>query len=290
MKHIYRLLVILILVLALSCGDTGVSPREEPTNEDAIYNIIRYDRTSEFNIDLLNLAVPETLLAGAGTIVPSHYWYNVERDSLFIAINVRYVQPGDPAGTIPTADVLLSKHFWGTLEIIGVDTSGGHDTPVRMSKEFAIVGEIAATFEKYGFDYNRRRGWLLTGLSDAVFHNGYPGSIGEIAIHTQSGFDYVVNTNIRSLSDVILFEPNDSLTITITTPNSDDFVDLSYKSADGYTTIRVLPDGDDQHVTGIRLTGSLGYDHFLVDVISNDALTDTVAFKSAAIGVVYRVR
>jgi len=290
MKKIYRMLIIFIPILFLSCGDTGVSPREEPTNEDAIYNIIRYDRPSEFNVDLYNLAIPETLLFQSGPIVPIHHWYNIERDSLFIGIDIRYVQPGDPSGTIPSADVLLTKRFWGTLEIIGVDTAGGNDTPVRMSKEFTITGEIASRFEKYGFDYNRRRGWLLTELSDAVFSGGYISAFQNITIHTQSGSDYIVNSSLKNISDIIQFEPNDSLTVIINTASAGDFVSLNYRSADGYTTISMAPEGSNQHITGFRLTGSLGYDHFLIDVKASGTLTDTTAFKSGAIGVVYKVR
>ena len=46
---------------------------------------------------------------------------------------------------------------------------GGGAERIRMSKPFAMLGRINAIFEKVGFDYNSRRGWILTRLSDAIF-------------------------------------------------------------------------------------------------------------------------
>jgi len=289
-KRTIRGVFALSLILILSCGDTGVSPNEEPTNEDAIYNIIRFDRPSEFNIDLYNLAVPETAFAQAGPIVPSYYWYNIERDSLFIAIDIRYVEPNDPPGTNPTAEVRETKYFWGTLEIIGLDTSGGGAVPVRLSKEFTIVSQILAVFEKYGFDYNFRRGWILTELSDAVFNSGYLPHVGQINIHSESGYDYIVDTGRKPLADIFRFAPGDSLTISLTAGSGGDYVNISYRAANGYSTIQVDCDSAGIFSTGFRLPESLGYDHFLVDVIYEGSLTDTLNFTSGAIGVVYRTR
>jgi hypothetical protein len=278
------------LFISFSCGRTGVSDQGEPTNEDAIYNIIRYDRPSEFNIDLYDFAVPETLTAGLGPIVPTYYWYELERDSLFIGIEIRYVQPGDPAGTVPVADVFQTKHFWGTFEVIGIDTSDGGQTPVRMSKEFTIVGLIAAKFEKLGFDHNYRRGWLLTRISDVVYQNGYPGTIGEIVIHSESDSDYVVDTGIKDLSDIIIFPPGDSITVTVSAVNPDDYLNFGYRSSGALVTRRMIPDGTGQYVTGFRLADSQGYNHFMVDLISSGSITDTLEFRSSAYGVLYRTR
>lgn len=281
---------ILLILMILSCGDTGVSTREEPTNEDAIYNVIRYDRLAEFNIDLYDLAIPDTIFAQAGPIVPDHYWYDLEQDSLFIAIDIRYIQPGDPAGTNPTALVRVLKYFWGSLEIIGIDTSGGGNVPVRFSKEFRIIAEIRAEFEKYGFDYNHRRGWILTELSDAVFNGNYINALSAITIQTESGSEYIVNTNKKLLGDIIRFIPGDSITLNITTSNPNDYVNVSYKSADGYKTIKLAPDTTGNYSTGFRIKDSLGYDHFLVDIIPDEVLSDLSDFQSAAFGIVYRVR
>ncbi len=280
---------ILLILMISSCGDTGVSTREEPTNEDAIYNVIRYDRLAEFNIDLYDLAIPDTVFAQAGPIVPGHYWYDLERDSFFIAIDIRYVQPGDPAGTNPTALVRVLKHFWGSLEIIGIDTSGGGNVPVRFSKEFTIIAEIRADFEKYGFDYNHRRGWILTKLSDAVFNGGYLDSFGMITIQTESGSEYGHNTNKKLLANIIHLVPGDSITLNITA-DPYDYVSVSYKSIGGYTTIKLAPDSTGNYVTGFRIKDSLGYDHFLVDILSNGTLSGFSEFRSMAFGYVYRVR
>ncbi|MEE8417856.1 MAG: hypothetical protein V3S06_04255, partial [candidate division Zixibacteria bacterium] len=280
--------VVLMLILMLSCGDTGVTPRDEPTNEDAIYNIIRYDRPSEFKIDLLDFSVPETSLVQAGPIVPAYYWLNLDGDSLFIAIDINYPQPGDPIGINATAEVRLLKHFFGTFEVIGVDTSGGNQTPVRMSKEFTILGVIEADFEKFGADYNTRRGWLLTEISDAVYIgniSGPQGAIGSITISSISNPDHIIDTDIKPLSDVLRFSPGESLTVSITAADTGDFISLRYRSGSDFRSIPITPNSEGEYIAGFRVSGSEGYDHFLIKAINNDAVTDTASFQHKAIGV-----
>ena len=293
LKKYREVLIVLMMISILSCGDTGVTWQDEPTNEDAIYNIIRFDRTSEFNIDLLDFSVPETSLVQMGTIVPDYYWMNLDRDSLFIAIDIRYPEPGDPLGTNATADVRLSKYFYGTFEIIGTDTSGGNQIPVRLSKEFDILGVMEADFEKFGSDFQTRRGWLLTEISDAVYVgniSGPRGAIDSITISSASNPEYVVNTDIKPLSDVLRFAPSESLTVSIAAADSGDFISLRYRSGANLRSLPISPNAEGEYISGFRISDSEGYDHFLVEAISNDAVTDTESFKYKAIGVIYRIR
>lgn len=294
LKKNLDVLMVLMLILMLSCGDTGVTGQDEPTDEDAIYNIIRFDRPSEFNINLLDFSVPETLLVPIGPIVPADYWLDLDSDSLFIAIDINYPQPGDPVGTNAIADVRLSKYFYGTFEIIGVDTTGGDQIPVRMSKEFTILGIMEADFEKFGADYHTRRGWLLTDISDAVFVGNVPapiGAIGPIAINSASNPDYIVDTDIRPLSDVLRFAPDESLTVSIIAADTGDFISLRYRSGTDFRSVPIMPNAEGEYIAGFRVSGSEGYDHFLVEAISNETVTDTAAsFKQKAIGIIYRIR
>jgi hypothetical protein len=291
LKRCSEFLTAFMLILMLSCGDAGVSPPYEPTNEDAIYNIIRFDRSSEFNIDLLDFSIPETSLVQMGPIVPTYYWLDLNNDSLFIAIDIRYPQSGDPVGTNAEAAVRISKHFFGTFEVIGVDTSGGGQTPIRMSKELTILGVMEAAFEKFGFDRNPRRGWLLTEISDAVFVGNVPGpqgAIGPIAISSVSNPDYVVDTDIRPLADILRFEPGESLTVSITPAEAGDFISLRYRSGADLRSVPITPNDEGEYIAGFRLPLSEGYDHFLIEAISNSSVTDTISFKQKAIGVLYR--
>ena len=286
-------LALLSAVMSFSCGDTGVTKPKDATNEDAIYNIIRYDAPSLFNLDLLDFSVPDTLPFATGTIVPTVYWYDPDRDSLFIDIQIRYPQSGDPIGTIPVANVSVSKHFFGSFEIIGVDTAGGGSEPVRMSKEFAIMGLIDAYFEKYGFDSDSRRGWLLTQISDAVFVgnvSGPQGNIGSITVSSPSYPDHVVDTTIKGFSGILTFAPGESLTISIQTVNVGDFVTLRYRSGGALVSVPVPADENGDHIAGFRLPSATGFDHFLIDAVNYRTVTDTLSFRSKAIGVLYRVR
>jgi hypothetical protein len=286
-------LVPLLAGIASSCGDTGVTKSEEPTNEDAIYNIIRYDAPSLFNMDLLDFSVPDTLLASAGTVVPTAYWYELDSDSLFIGIDIQYPQPGDPIGTIPVADVSVSKHFFGTFEVIGIDTAGGGSEPVRMSKEFAILGLIDAYFEKFGFDYDSRRGWILTQISDVVHVGNVPGpqgSMGDITIDSPTYPDHVVDTSIKELPDVLIFSPGESLSVSIDATNPGDYITLRYPSDGALISLPVPADENGDHITGFRLPVTTGFGHFLLESIYEGTITDTLSFRSRAVGVLYRIR
>jgi hypothetical protein len=296
-RTVFMIQVTGVLILC-GCQGSDVTSSIEPTNEDAIYNIIRYDRELEFNLDLHDFSVPDTNLPEgllSPPYEPVHFWRQIQGDSLFIGISLH--DPVDSVGAVPWASVYVEKFFYGTLEIIARDTSGGGDEPVRISKDFGMVGIIYAIFEKVGFDYNTRRGWILSQISDAIFSETQnsrmelsPTNITLIQIQPPSGPIITVNPQTKLIRDVPEFEPGDSVTIFIHTSLPDDHVSIRYASGDTYLTRQLTPIDSTVFAAGFRFPGYIEFNHFLVDVISHEAISDTTQYEPNAIGVLYRIR
>jgi hypothetical protein len=282
----------------IACNGAKVTPSEDPTNEDAIYNIIRFDRQLEFNLDLLDASVPDTsTLVLAPPYRPQDYWRHIDRDSLFIGMDIHYPEGGDTIGTVPWAEVSVVKTFWGTLEVISVDTVGGGAERIRMSKPFAMLGRINAIFEKVGFDYNSRRGWILTRLSDAIFdaapafaQEEWPLRIERIEIRRENGTLLAVNSGLKLLRDVPSFSPGESVTVFVRVNRPDDLVSIRYPAGEDYITGYPIRLDSLNYFKGFRLPSFIEFNHFAVDVVSGDAVADTFPYRPNGTGVVYRVR
>ncbi len=289
MKNLRIIPLIALAFSFLSCGDTGVIPREDPTDEDAIYNIIRYDRPSEFNIDLLDFSIPDTIRLNQSNIVVNSYWY--ELDSVFydIEINITRPQPGDSLGSVPEADVRVAKVFSGIHEIIGTDTSGGGSVPVRLSSNLRISGEMLAEFDKLGFDFDDRRGWILRKISD-VSYRELAAEQGQIIINSNSYPDHQVDPSIKNVSETLTFAPGESLTVAVTYNSRPDVVRLRYPAANVYQTIVPQHSDTATYTTGFRIPNSVAYNHFLVIASWFAAQGDSTEVSTSGIGVLYRAR
>jgi hypothetical protein len=205
-----------MLALAVfACNGSDVTRPQDVNDYDAIYHIITIDKTSEFNIDLLDFSIPDTMLEAIDYVDPEIFWLDLSRDSLDLPIDIDYPQSGDSAGTLPEASARLIKVFYGALEIIGTDTSNGGNIPVRLSRPFIIRGEITAQFKRYGGDYNFRRGWLLTLLSDVVYSANYPQGITQIVINSSSYTDFILVPGAKALADILQFARGESVTVTV---------------------------------------------------------------------------
>jgi hypothetical protein len=284
---------LILLAILISCGKTGVDPQTDPTNEDAIYNIIRYDSPAAFNLDLFDLSVPDTNAVLAKPYQPLHWWRNIHHDSLDIDIRIHYPNETDSVGTVPDAQVTIVKYFWGTLEIIALDTTGGGAQRIRMSKPFDMKGTITASFEKYGFDYNSRRGWRLSGLSDAVFtpiNSGQALPIPRVTLQTSNSIIHINPAAIKTLHNLPSFTPGESLTVNISMSDTSNFVALRYPAGNSYATREIPSAGGGNFIGGFTFPRAEVYGHFLIDAITMPVLTDTLHYHPNAMGVIYKAR
>jgi hypothetical protein len=286
-------LFLFLLAALLACGRAGVEPPTDANDEDAIYHIIIYDVPSAFNLDEFDLTVPDTSLNLTESFEPIHWWRTIEHDSLYIDIGIFNPGPNDTLGAVPYANVTVLKYFWGTLEVIAMDTSGGTPRRVRFSKNFNTLGMIGSVFEKVGFDYNSRRGWRLMEISDAVFtplSPGVPQPAPRVEIQTPDSL-LAVNTAVMPLRNLLQFTPGESITVNIYPIDTTAFVSIRYLTGNGYVTQKLGHQPGGVYHVGFTLPRYEEFGHFLVDLINSPALTDSTArYNPNAIGVLYRAR
>lgn len=284
------LIVFTAAILAiLACNGSDVTRPADVNDYDAIYHIIIYDRQAEFNLDLLDFSVPDTTVATLAPDVLDYYWFDLDRDSLDLIIDIDYPDNQDSLGSIPESDVRYIKFFYGSLEIIGSDSVGGEEVPVRRSKSFTIRGEIDAHFSKYGSDTNYRRGWLLTRISDVTYTSGYTQGITQIIINSASHPGYIVTAGTRLLADIPLFPPGESLAVTVYGSNSNDTFRIRYPSAGGLQTSVIEPDSGNNHIAGFAMPQNAQVNHFLVEAIREASFDDNDIFGYEAVGVLFEV-
>ena len=288
-RIIYFIALMAALVSLISCGTSGVDPIADATDEDAIYNIIRFDNPHAFNIDRLGTPVPDTSMILAGSpYQPLYFWRTVSWDSLFIDINPPDTIIEDSSRIVVTRSVDVKQMFRGKLEIIALDTAGG-DHRVHLSKNYASEGIIRATFKKYGFDYNTRRGWLLTDIGNTI----YGAQLGQVRIWPADhpGEVITVGTRVYPLNQFPTFTTGDSLIVSVTVPDSGDAVSIKYPSAAGFSWQRLVRNESGNFEGGFRFAQIFGEKHILVDIVYSQAMQqDTIGYNLSGIGVLYNIR
>ncbi len=292
MKKMIKLLPVFLAII-IACGRSGVEPPADATNEDAIYNIIRFDSPSAFSLDLFDLSVPDTSLGLLTEYQPVYWWHTVGHDSLDIDIRIFEPQPGDTSGAVPYANVRVAKYFWGTLEVIALDTAGGSPQRVRFSKSFGMLGVINSVFEKVGFDYNTRRGWRFMQISDAVFTSlsqTVPPPPPTVEIQTADSL-IRVNPAIKLLRYIPQFTPGESVTVSIYPIDTSSVVSIRYPSGAGYATQLPRREAGGVFRAGFSFPRHEEFGHFLVDIINPAVLSDsTTRYFPNSLGVLYRAR
>jgi len=279
----------LISMLILACNGSDVTRPEDVNDYDAIYHIVSIDRASEFNMDLLDFSIPDTLSSMLAQMQLEHYWFSLTSDSLDLPIDIEYPNAQDSLGALPEADVRKIKFFYGTLEIIGIDTAGGGQEPVRLSTEFTVRGEISAEFRKYGSDYNYRRGWLMTAISDVVYTAAYPHGITRITINSDSYPELIVSTGPKSLDDILAFNTGELVTITVNGSNPDDIFRLRYPRGTGFQTVITEPDSGGNLIAEFQMPETEQANHFLIEVIGETSFQEDGPFRYEAVGVLFKV-
>jgi hypothetical protein len=290
-KRIFFLPILMAAFLA--CGRTGVDAPIDANDQDAIYHIIIYDVPSAFNLDQFDLSIPDTSFDLGASLEPLHWWRTINHDSLDIDILIHFPQQGDTLGAPPYANVTVRKYFWGTLEVIAVDTSSGTPRRVRLSKSFGMLGTIGSVFEKVGFDYNSRRGWRVMEISDAVFTAlapALPQPPPRIEIQAPDTL-IQITTTIKPLRNLPQFTPAESVTVNIYPIDTAAFVAIRYPYQSGNITRKLDHQPGGIYNVGFTFPRYEEFGHFLVEVINPAALEDSSArYSPKAVAVLYRTR
>jgi hypothetical protein len=278
------------ILTVLACGRAGVDTPQEATDADAIMNIITYDRPSMFNFDLLDFSIPDTSVRLDGPYVPVHFWRTREKDSLATDIQINLPEPGDTLGSVPWALVSLTKFFYGTLHIIATDTSDGGSQPVRLAKSFTIKGSMSAVFEKVGFDYNTRKGWILSQISD-IRYEGQGLQLQSVTYQSTSRPDTTFGAprGLTPLGSIPEFSSAESLTVRLVTSIPDPYAFVRIPTIDGFLTLTAIAEGPNVWISGFRVPAQMGFYRFAIDVLYGRSVNDTSRYQSTGLGVIFRI-
>jgi hypothetical protein len=289
-----------VLIVLLAATGCELSPTSADSNldQDAILQLL-LEEGDFFDATLFTAGGaedPTTPAKVVGDIVPWRFGrqiLGVEKD-----ISISIDNTTDPA----TASVTWTVTRTGTFHVI--DT-----TATAYSKDFTDTMLKYATFERRGLTSGHRRGWRLVSVSGTeIVSDTTPSVVDIVSINLSStgGVDTTF-TDVNTLVDremIQAFAPLDTVTITVTTTNTDDVVLLHYPAwASGHSNRRFvrrkLTNNGDGTYTGTWITrGQVwrnGYRmnpprYITVDVLSNGTVyTDDEPYDSVAWGFVYRV-
>ena len=293
MRNYFALIWVVILILSSGCGKKGVDPVEDATDVDAVANIVLFDYGHLFLPDSLATPIPDTLpLELASPYKLEKFWRTVELDSLILMIGEQDTIIEDSVRIVPIRGVTVARHMRGKLEIMATDTSDGESRTVRMSKPYFTSGSVNGTVKKYGFDYNTRRGWLLTDIGNARY------SYGDRVVHicSSSHPEDTITPGLGTypFSLFPVFSNGESLTVLVENLLPSDTigaVSIKCPTSDGLVWRQLQKNESGTFIGGFRFYDFIYDKHIYIDLIRSRTFErDTSSYHSSAIGVSYNVR
>jgi len=285
------------LALLLVASGCDTSPTQ--VNEDlaALQSLIEAE-ADYFTADLFSgqgAEDPTTPAKVLADILPWRYGrqiLGIERD-----ISIDIDNTTQPA----TAAVTWTAEITGVFHVI--DTQAN-----TYSKDYIDNLIRFATFERRGSTNTQHRGWRMTSVSGTEMESvGATVEIASINMTSTNGVDTTF-TNVSELKErdlLLVFAPLDTVTLTVTTGNTDDVVLLHYPAwiaghnMRHFVRRRLINNGDGTY-TGHWVTRGLVWRHgqlrnpprhITVDVLSHGTVfTDDQPYDSVAWGFVYRVQ
>ncbi len=301
-RSITRWLSGVMLILVLAAAGCDSTPVELTTDEAAIEALILTE-ADFFTADLFSdqgaedpdSQVPGRVLAD---IVPWRWGRQILDVTREIDITIHEGDPGEPA----TAEVTWTGQLTGLFHII--DTTG-----TAYSKDFVSDAVRFATFERRtnATAQTRHRGWRMTSISGTtVVSDPNTVEIQQVRLTSTGGVDTTF-TEVSSLTDredIIAIANQDTVTIEVTTGNSDDIVMIHYPAwaqvqGNRHHLRHRLRNNGDGTFTGQWVTrGALWRNgefrnpprHITIDILSHGTIfTDDEPYDSMAWGFVYIV-
>ena len=167
-------------------------------------------------------------------------------------------------------------------------------------KPFTTVALTNAYFERWGDDLDPYRGWLLKRFSGTLMNSeGSAVQIYDVDVKSE-GVDTTLTQsrllNSVSTKNTLAFSEGELVTLTISVPSSDTthFFFLHVKEGTTYQKILFASNGDGTFFASWTTTGpdpSGLYCHAIVDIVSRESVTDTLAkYDSRAWGIIYKIQ
>lgn len=301
-RTITRWLSGLMLVLVLAASGCDVSP-VEMTEEQAAIEAAILEEADFFTSELFSAQGAEdpdspSLGRALADIVPWRWGRQIEEVTREVDITIFDDDSGNPA----TAEVTWAARLDGTFHII--DTTATH-----YSKDFLDDAVRYATFEKRSEASARahHRGWRMTSISGTtVVSDPNTVTIQQVRLTSTGGVDTTF-TDVSTLverEDIIAFSSLDTVSIEVTTGNSDDIIMIHYPAwsqqhGNRHHMRARLRNNGDGTFTGTWVTRGAVWRHgqlrnpprhITIDILSRGTIfTDDDPYDSMAWGFVYRV-
>lgn len=281
---------LLLLLLAAGCE---LSPTSMNDDEAAIQSLVT-EEADFFTADLFgddgaeSPTTPRTL----ADIDPWRWGRHIDSVTRDITIQIE-----DPAEGPTTALVTWNATLAGTFHVVDSDT-------VHYQKPFVADAVRYATFERRDGMSTMHRGWRLTSISGTeVVSDPVTVAIVQVNLASTGGLDTTFS-DVSTLADrenILKFAAGDTVTVTVTTGNTDDVVLLHYpawrmQDMGRHHLREMMTNNGDGTYTGtwvvrgsVRgLHNASGPRHVTVDVLSNGTIyTDDQPYDSEAWSFVY---
>lgn len=300
LKPSVRWLAPAALALLLTAAGCSSNPTEVDQDISALESLVAAE-SDFFTADLLSdngaedpdTPSPAKLLA---EIVPWRWGRQIQNVDREIDISIH-----EPAGEPATAEVTWSAEITGVFHVI--DSEAQH-----YGKDFIDNAVRYATFQRRAAVDAAHRGWHMTAISGTeIVSNPNSVEILEVNMTSTNGIDTTF-TDVSTLiprEDLLIFAPHDTVTITVTTGNTDDVVMLHYPAwmtthNTRHHARRMLRNNGDGTYTGTWVTRGMVWwggqlrnpkRHITIDVLSNGTIfDDTEPYDCNAWGFIYKVR
>jgi hypothetical protein len=275
-------------VLALLLSGCTTAPTPFATDEEALLSLIEQE-ADFFTADLFGDAgdeEPAPPARGVTEINPLRFGRQITDRDRTITIEI------DDQTLPATAVVTWTVQMEGLFLVMD-------DQLVRHEKPLQAEAVRSALFEQRGDRSTRHRGWRLLSISGTRIAST-PATVDILSVHfaSTSGVDALI-TDIASLTDretILAFPPLDTVTVTITTSNTDDVVLLHHPAwqmhdAGRHHLRRLAFNNGDGTYTVHGLRHANGPRHVTIDVLGRQSVhTDDGPYDSEAWSVPFSVR
>ena len=166
-------------------------------------------------------------------------------------------------------------------------------------KPILAIALTKAYFEKWGYDSDPYRGWLLRQFSGTVI-NSVRDTIRFYTLEIESDGVYELLSEpillrLVKKDSTLVFGQGKLVTFTIDVPDTSDFFFLHVKEGAAYQKSRFTNNGDGTLSASWTTTTdpdlAKGYKHAIVDVVSRESVTDTLAeYNSRAWAIIYKIK
>jgi len=287
--NIRRTLLVPTLLVGLAvlwgCSDNSVNPQSQELGDEAAVTGVLAALPEFLDDGLFDTADPtalapalrqagEAVSGPADAIEPFYFWRSITQRTRRFEFAFA---DSDSTGRPTTAIVTARHRFQGTFNIMPVE-QGGPTAPgqaVAIAKPLEDHGVRRFLLKRVRLGEEMRGHWRLAAASGAsVTSAGATSEIESVRVETA--------TQDTTLSDPLAFvflrrvlrlAPEDSVTLTVTTPRIDDVVLLYHRDRRS----RFRNNGDGTYTTRFRVGHWTGWRHFAVNVLSHGTLFDDAA-------------